>query len=163
MINEKGQALYSLPFDERMPVFHPHYSRSSLMTFMLCEVLGQALMQINSPSQRLRMSHSRVPRHLRSIILTVPPSMPKPEREIFAKCMEQAIGLVWKSLGWHPEDDPINIKDAKSRETAWPFLPEVHVQWDEATCGQVVYLFNETQINFAGRCLLYTSPSPRDS
>ena len=48
------------------------------MTFMLCEVLGQALMQINSPSQRLRMSHSRVPRHLRSIILTVPPSMPKP-------------------------------------------------------------------------------------
>jgi hypothetical protein len=151
LINEKGQALYSLPFDERMPVFHPHYSRSSLMTFMLCEVLGQALMQINSPSQRLRMSHSRVPRHLRSIILTVPPSMPKPEREIFAKCMEQAIGLVWKSLGWHPEDDPINIKDAKSRETAWPFLPEVHVQWDEATCGQVVYLFNETQNNFAGR------------
>ncbi|MDO9617517.1 MAG: virulence factor SrfB [Pseudomonas sp.] len=151
LINEKGQALYSLPFDERMPVFHPHYSRSSLMTFMLCEVLAQALMQINSPSQRLRMSHSRVPRHLRSIILTVPPSMPKPEREIFAKCMEQAIGLVWKSLGWHPEDDPINIKDAKSRETAWPFLPEVHVQWDEATCGQVVYLFNETQNNFAGR------------
>ena len=77
--------------------------------------------------------------------------MPKPEREIFAKCMEQAIGLVWKSLGWHPEDDPINIKDSKSRETAWPFLPEVHVQWDEATCGQVVYLFNETQNNFAGR------------
>ncbi|MCU1719272.1 virulence factor SrfB [Pseudomonas sp. 5P_3.1_Bac2] len=151
LINEKGRALYTLPFDERMPVFHPHYSRSSLMTFMLCEVLAQALMQINSPSQRLRMSHSRVPRHLRSIILTVPPSMPKPEREIFAKCMEQAIGLVWKSLGWHPEDEPINIKDPKSRETAWPFLPEVHVQWDEATCGQVVYLFNETQNNFAGR------------
>lgn len=151
LINEKGQALYSLPFDERMPVFHPHYSRSSLMTFMLCEVLAQALMQINSPSQRLRMSHSRVPRHLRSIILTVPPSMPKPEREIFAKCMEQAIGLVWKGLGWHPEDESINIKDPKSRETAWPYLPEVHVQWDEATCGQVVYLFNETQNNFAGR------------
>ncbi|MBB3103008.1 virulence factor SrfB [Azomonas macrocytogenes] len=151
LINEKGQALYTLPFDERMPVFHPHYSRSSLMTFMLCEVLSQALMQINSPSQRLRMSHSRVPRHLRSIILTVPPSMPKPEREIFARCMEQAIGLVWKSLGWHPEDDPVNIKEAQSRQTAWPWLPEVHVQWDEATCGQVVYLFNETQNNFAGR------------
>lgn len=151
LINEKGQALYSLPFDERMPVFHPHYSRSSLMTFMLSEVLGQALMQINSPSQRLRMSHSRVPRHLRSIILTVPPSMPKPEREIFAKCMEQAIGLVWKSLGWHPEDDAVDLKDPKSRESAWPWFPEVHVQWDEATCGQVVYLFNETQNNFAGR------------
>lgn len=151
LINEKGQALYSLPMDDRMPVFHPHYSRSSLMTFMLSEVLGQALMQINSPSQRLRMSHSRVPRHLRSIILTVPPSMPKPEREIFARCMEQAIGLVWKSLGWHPEDDEVNILTEAGRKQAWPWLPEVHIQWDEATCAQVVYLFNETQNNFAGR------------
>ena len=121
------------------------------MTFMLCEVLAQALMQINSPSQRLRMSHSQVPRHLRSIVLTVPPSMSKPEREIFARCMELAIGLVWKSFGWHPEDDPIDLMDANSRETAWPPLPEVHVQWDEATCAQVVYLFNETQNNFGGR------------
>lgn len=151
LINELGRALYTLPMDERMPVFHPHYSRSSLMTFMLCEVLSQALMQINSPSQRLRMSHSAMPRHLRSIILTVPPSMPKPEREIFARCMEQAIGLVWKSLGWHPEDEPISIRDQQSREKAWPHLPEVHAQWDEATCGQVVYLFNEVQNHFAGR------------
>jgi len=151
LINEKGQALYSLPPDERMPVFHPHYSRSSLMCFMLCEVLAQALMQINSPAQRLRMSHSRVPRHLRSIILTVPPSMPKPEREIFAKCMEQAIGLVWKANGWHPEDEPVVLNDAQNRASARPSLPEVHVQWDEATCAQVVYLFNETQHHFAGR------------
>lgn len=151
LINEKGQALYTLDYDDRMPVFHPHYSRSSLMTFMLSEVLAQALMQMNSPSQRLCMSHSRVPRHLRSIILTVPPSMPKPEREIFAKCMEQAIGLVWKSMGWHPEDDPVNVSDPASRAQAWPWLPEVHVQWDEATCAQVVYLFNETQNTFAGR------------
>ncbi len=151
LINELGQALYSLPPAGQMPVFTPHYSRSSLMTFMLAEVLSQALMQINSPSQRLRMSHSRVPRHLRSIILTVPPSMPRPEREIFARCMEQAIGLVWKSLGWHPEDAPLNLREAESRQSAWPWLPEVHVQWDEATCGQVVYLFNETQNNFAGR------------
>jgi len=27
----------------------------------------------------------------------------------------------------------------------------VHVQWDEATCAQVVYLFNETQNHFGGR------------
>jgi len=151
LINEKGQALYKLPPDERMPVFHPHYSRSSLMSFMLCEVLAQALMQINSPAQRLRMSHSRVPRHLRSIILTVPPSMPKPEREIFAQCMEQAIGLVWKANGWHPEDEPVLLGDAQSRASASPPLPEIHVQWDEATCAQVVYLFNETQHHFAGR------------
>jgi len=151
LINEQGVPLYSLPLDDRMPVFHPRYCRSSLMTFMLCEVLAQALMQINSPAQRLRMSHSRVPRHLRTIILTVPPSMPKPEREIFARCMEHAIGLVWKAMGWHAGDDAPDFRDQASRAAAWPHLPRVHIQWDEATCGQVVYLFNETQNNFGGR------------
>lgn len=149
LINELGDALYTLPFEDRMPVFHPHYSRSSLMTFMLSEVLAQALMQMNSPSQRLKLSHAKVPRHLRSIILTVPPSMPKPEREIFAKRMKQALGLVWKSLGWHPEDDDIESPEGQAK--AWPPLPSIHVQWDEATCGQVVYLFSETQNNFGGR------------
>lgn len=148
LINELGDALYTLPLEERMPVFHPHYSRSSLMTFMLSEVLAQALMQMNSPSQRLKLSHAKVPRHLRSIILTVPPSMPKPEREIFAKRTRQALGLVWKSLGWHPEDDNI---EGEGQAKAWPPLPTIHVQWDEATCGQVVYLFSETQNNFGGR------------
>jgi hypothetical protein len=148
LINELGDALYTLPFEERMPVFHPHYSRSSLMTFMLSEVLAQALMQMNSPSQRMKLSHAKVPRHLRTIVLTIPPSMPKPEREIFAKRMKQALGLVWKSLGWHPEDDNI---DGDGEAKAWPPFPGIHVQWDEATCGQVVYLFSETQNNFGGR------------
>jgi hypothetical protein len=151
LINDRGQALFDLPEEERMPVFHPHYSRSSLMTFMLAEVLTQALTQMNNPAQRLRMSHSRVPRHLRSINLTVPPSMAKPEREIFAKCMEQAIGLIWKSFGWDSTDDKIDLHDPESRKSTWPFMPEVFVQWDEATCGQAVYLFNEVHKNFAGR------------
>ncbi|CBL44089.1 Uncharacterized protein conserved in bacteria, putative virulence factor [gamma proteobacterium HdN1] len=148
LINETGDALYAIPWDQRMPVFHPHYSRSSLMTFMLSEVLVQALMQMNSPSQRLKQSHSRVPRHLRSIVLTVPPSMPKPERELFVKRVKQALGLVWKSMGWHPEDDDIENEGAAK---AWPPMPTTHVQWDEATCGQIVYLFTETQNNFGGR------------
>jgi hypothetical protein len=149
LINELGEALYTLEPNDRMPVFHPHYSRSSLMTFMLSEVLAQALAQINSPAQRLRQSHARVPRHLRSIILTVPPAMPQPERKIFEQRMNQAIGLIWKSLGWHPED--AGVETDEDRELAFPQFPEVHIQWDEATCGQVVYLFSETQNSFGGR------------
>lgn len=149
LINEMGEALYTLDPDDRMPVFHPHYSRSSLMTFMLSEVLAQALAQINSPAQRLRQSHARVPRHLRSIILTVPPAMPQPERKIFETRMKQAIGLIWKSLGWHPEDAGMDTEE--ERALAFPAFPDVHVQWDEATCGQVVYVFSETHNNFGGR------------
>ncbi|HED4433212.1 TPA: virulence factor SrfB [Pasteurella multocida] len=157
LINEYGEALHILDdniddeFERKIPVFHPKYSRSSLMTFMLSEVLMHALIQINSPTQRAKLEHSRTPRYLRSIILTVPPAMPKPEREIFRNSVYQAIGLVWKSLGWDKSDDDLNFDSKESRESYWPMLPEVVIQWDEATCGQVVYFFNETQNNYGGR------------
>jgi hypothetical protein len=131
-----------------MPVFMPHYARSAIMTFMLAEVVTQALGQINSPGQRLKQGDPEKPRHLRSIILTVPPSMPKPERDIFRNRMEQAIALVWKSLGWHGEDDGM---DEAGRATAWPPYPGIAAEWDEASCAQVVYLFSECQEHFAGR------------
>ncbi|MBK8906869.1 MAG: virulence factor SrfB [Rhodospirillales bacterium] len=148
LINEIGDALYLLDPEDRMPVFMPHYSRSALMTFMLAEVLVHTLVQINSPAQRLKQGDPEKPRHLRSIILTVPPSMPKPERDIFAARMEQAMALVWKALGWHPEDDTM---DADGQSTAWPPFPAVHTHWDEATCAQAVYLFSEAHEHFAGR------------
>lgn len=148
LINDEGSALFTLPEDQQFQVFIPHYSRSSLMTFMLAEVLVQALSQMNSPGQRMKMSHANVPRQLRSVILTVPPSMPLPERDLFEDRMRQAMGLVWKAMGWHPTDAPI---DWKNDDEAWPALPTLHIRWDEATCAQVVYLFSETVNTFGGR------------
>lgn len=151
LINERGEALHELPEDERMPVFMPKYSRSSLMTFLLSEILIHALCQINSPAQRIKQGDPEKPRHLRSIIITVPPSMPKPERRIFAARLEQAMALVWKALGWHPEDDAIDAVDAAGNPTAWPHFPAIHTEWDEATCAQAVYLFSEIHEHFGGR------------
>lgn len=147
LIDETGEALFSLPPERQIQVFMPHYQRSSLMTFMLAEILVQALSQMNSPSQRMKLSHANLPRQLRSVILTVPPSMPLPERQIFEERMRQAIGLVWKAFGWHPVDPDIET----SAELAWPPLPSYHARWDEATCAQVVYLFSETVNHFGGR------------
>ena len=147
LINETGEALYSLDEDDRLPVFMPRYSRSSLMTFMLAEVLAQALSQINSPAQRSRQGHTRVPRQLNSIILTVPPGMPQAERSILNERMLQAIGLVWKSLGWHNgEEDPHAEEVSRARTP----IPSIRVEWDEASCGQLVYLYTEVNENFAG-------------
>lgn len=157
LINEYGEALHILSndieeeYDRKMPVFHPKYSRSSLMTFMLCEVLMHALMQMNSVAQRNKLEHAKTPRNLRSIILTIPPAMPKPEQAIFKSCVYQAIGLVWKSLGWDSSDKNIDFNNPEQLKSVWPNIPEVYIQWDEATCGQVVYLFNETQNNYNGR------------
>ncbi|MBN3565052.1 virulence factor SrfB, partial [Aliamphritea spongicola] len=83
-------------------------SRSAVMSLMLSELLAQALMQINSIAQRSRMPNAAAPRRLRAIILTLPSAMPKPEREIFRRRMQEAIGLVWKALGWHPQDAPFD-------------------------------------------------------
>lgn len=147
LINETGEALYSLDEDNRLPVFMPRYSRSSLMTFMLAEVLAQALSQINSPAQRSRQGHTRVPRQLNSITLTVPPGMPQAERSILNERLQQAIALVWKSMGWHsgeedPQDDEVNPPRTP--------MPSIRVEWDEASCGQLVYLYTEVNENFAG-------------
>lgn len=149
LINDEGEPLWQVEEDERLPVFSAHYSRSSLMTFMLSELLAQAMMQMNSAAQRQKMPHSYAPRQLRHIILTLPSAMPKPEREIFRRRMQTAIALVWKAMGWHPADAGFE-RDSDKALSARP-VPDVQMEWDEATCGQMVYLFNETQVNFAGR------------
>ena len=43
---------------DHLPVFEPLYSRSSIMTFVLSEVLLQALTLMNSPQQRGRRAHN---------------------------------------------------------------------------------------------------------
>ncbi len=149
LINDEGQPLYNQPTEERLPVFSPQYSRSSVMSLMLSELLAQALMQMNSPAQRQKMLHSSAPRQLRHIILTLPSAMPKPEREIFRRRMQEAIALVWKAMGWHPADDDFTSEKDKAKSLV-P-VPVVQMEWDEATCGQMVYLYNETQVNFGGR------------
>ncbi len=40
LMNDDGQPLFRLPHEERLPVFSPQYSRSTLMTHMLCEILA---------------------------------------------------------------------------------------------------------------------------
>jgi hypothetical protein len=148
LINDEGQPLHALAEDDRLPVFSASYSRSSLMTFMLCELLAQAMMQMNSVAQRQRMPQSQAPRQLRHVILTLPSAMPKPEREIFRRRMQEAIALVWKAEGWHPSEEEFT---AASQANSLRPVPDVQMEWDEATCGQMVWLFNETQVNFAGR------------
>ena len=107
------------------------------MTFVLSEVLLQALTLMNSPQQRGRRAHAETPRRLRRIVLTLPTGMPLAERLIFRKRAEAARDLVWMMLGWKL-DDP-----------AAP-APRVLTDWDEASCTQLVYLYTEVARNFGG-------------
>ena len=78
------------------------------MGFMLNEVFAQAVSQINSWLYRSRKKDRTLPRYLRAVILTVPPSMPQVERGIFKQHAQRALSLLWKSMGWHVgEGDPV--------------------------------------------------------
>ncbi|MBN6345147.1 virulence factor SrfB, partial [Escherichia coli] len=41
-------------------------------------------------------------------------------------------------------------------------MPNIHVKWDEATCGQLVYLYNETQIKFGERTEAFFASQVRE-
>ena len=149
LINGNGEPLFALSDEDKEVVFHPYYSKRSCMTFMLTEIITQAICQMNSPAQRWNMTNRDIPRVLRSIVLTVPPSMPKQEIDAYRGCVRKAAGLVWQCMGWIPDDDfEIDFSTEESRNKYWPALPDVVIQWDEAVCGQVVYLYNEIVQNY---------------
>lgn len=97
------------------------------MTHMLCEILAQALGQINSVATRLRLGFPASPRQLRTLILTLPSAMPKQEREIFRQRMFEALALVWKAMGWHPQDE--DFTTPKQREKSVVPVPEIQMEW----------------------------------
>jgi hypothetical protein len=145
LINEAGDALCELDEDDpnRFPVINPRYSRSSLMTFAIAEILSQTMSLINSPGQRLRMPNSDLARTLTKIVLTLPPAMPLQEQAILRKRATQACKLLWQSLG-HLDDDgkPVFVDS--------PALPDVIIKFDEATCGQIVWLYSMINSQFGG-------------
>ncbi|EDW9442795.1 hypothetical protein AVE54_003814, partial [Salmonella enterica subsp. houtenae] len=89
------------------------------------------------------------PRQLRTLILTLPSAMPKQEREIFRQRMFEALALVWKAMGWHPQDEDFTTPE--QREKSVVPVPEIQMEWDEASCGQLVWLYNEAISHYAGR------------
>ncbi len=142
------------------------FSRRSLMTFVMIEILQQANCQINSQAFRDNRGDVNVPRKLRNIIITCPTAMPKEEQIILRQCAEEAyISLLrckdpdlyyqpynpteWKNkikivpsvedLSYNP-----NNPTAKNTKTEW--------NYDEATCCQLVYLYAEVAQRYLNHC-----------
>lgn len=119
------------------PAVRARFSRSALFTFMLAEILMQALCQINGPSTRAARRDAEKPRRLRRIVLTLPPGMPIFEQQILRLRAVAAVRLVWDMLGWTSAPKP-------------PREPQVIANLDEATATQIVWLHNEVAERFAG-------------
>lgn len=120
------------------------YSRSSMMMFYLAEVFAQALTQINSFGLRKKRPYTDVPRRLNRIILTMPTAMTIPERRLFEKWSQLALKIVADAF-----------KLDKER------LPQLVLQWDEATGTQTVFLYNEIKANYRGDIDLFYAANCR--
>lgn len=116
----------------QQPAIRPKFSRSALFTFLMTEILTQTITAMNSPERRSGKRYSDVPRFLRNIIMTLPPATPLAERRIMEESVEDAIDLVWRSLGW-----------AGPRRSHHVGRPSARINLDEATATQLVYLYSE--------------------
>lgn len=130
-VTEDGDVLRQLKRPATAAI-RPKFSRSSLFTFLMTEVVLQAVAAINSAESRGRQRNSDIPRELRQIIMTVPPATPLAERRIMQERVEGAVKLAWQALGW-----------TEARHTTPPPEPKVQIAFDEATCTQLVYLYSE--------------------
>ncbi len=149
-LNEAGDVLEQVEADEKArlrprgktpktPAIRPRFSRASLFGFMLAEIIAHALIQVNAPASRSRRPQSELPRRLDRIILTLPTATTAQEQAIIRSKAKGALALVWAMMG---------LKDGESSISR---MPELIVEWDEASATQLVYLYSELTQKFDGR------------
>ena len=136
LVDEEG---YVLPRGRlKQPAARARFSRSSIFTFMLAEILLQALNQVNAPGNRAQRRDADKPRRLRSVVLTMPPGMPVAEQALLRGRADMAAKLAWAMMGWADKLD----------RTGAP--PVVKADLDEATATQIVWLHNEVTERLQG-------------
>lgn len=122
---------------------HQRFSRSSFFTFMLLEVIAQAMTMMNNPAVRRRDREKDSPRRLRRIIMTIPSATPVQEQRIIRSRTEAALKLFWSLMGWNVGELTPGIYEP----------PEVHTAWDEASSVHLVYLYGEITQKLGGSIL----------
>jgi hypothetical protein len=141
-VSQEGEVLRAKRRGRRSdlaPAQRAHFSRSSLMTFLLTEVLMHAVSQINAVQSRYARSFPEVPRRLARILLTMPPAMPLAEQRIFRDRAQAAARLAWDLLGW-----------TQATGGHVPSEPRIVANLDEATATQLVFLYTEVSQRLRG-------------
>lgn len=115
------------------------FSRSSFFTFMLVEIIAQAMSMMNNPGTRRERRLKDAPRRLRKIIMTIPTATPVQEQRILRSRAEAAVKLLWSLSGWSDSSTGINSQ-----------RPEIHCEWDEASSVHLVYLYGEAVQKLGG-------------
>ena len=126
------------------------YSRSSLMTFVMVEMLQQAVGYINSVKFRDMHGDIDCRRYIRNIIITCPTAMPLQEQRTLRKAAYDATALLRKLTPEMPEinviPDPEKLKPSDDPQV----LEQRGWLFDEAFANQLVYLYAELVEKYSG-------------
>lgn len=128
-----------------------HYSRRSLMTFVMVEILQHALNYINSSQFRELYSNIDCYRYLRNIIVTCPTAMPLEEQHALRKAAKDASDLmhiIYPSLPIMtitPNPDVLLPVDNGMQPPYRGWL------YDEAFASQLVFLYAELSERYGGK------------
>lgn len=127
-----------------------HYSRSSMMTFVLVEILQQAISQINSTDYRTKHGSIDCCRRLRNVIITCPTAMPRSEQITLRQSMVDALSAMRRC---NPSIGDVNvIPSPQSLKITDDYDSIDKRQWsyDEASACQLVYLYAELKQRYNG-------------
>jgi hypothetical protein len=118
------------------------FSRASLYGFMVAEIIAHAFVQINDASYRIKKPQKDLPRRLRRVILTLPTATPSQEQAIVKSKVSGALKMVWdRMVHWG------NVSHSNQ--------PDLLIDWDEASCTQVMFLYSEIMAKYEGRMSQY--------
>ncbi|MBF0239976.1 MAG: virulence factor SrfB [SAR324 cluster bacterium] len=149
------------------PAFKACYPRGTIMRFALSEIIFHAITQANSYRFRNHHGQAHLRRKLKRIVLTCPTAMLLTEKQRlreFAKDAAEAL-KVEEILGTEVIDENIQIVpdpahiDPRKLQT---LLQDGRINpnqfdwgYDEATCGQLVFLYGEVHDRFKDNAELY--------
>jgi len=139
----------------------PLYSRRTLMTFLFLELFSQAIAQFNSFEFRSSHGKPNSRRRLRHVIITCPTAMIKEEQIALRQAAVDAAAIL-KEFPSKVNSESALISPAIS--DSFLIIPQVSDvrrnlddldnkkdwMYDEATCGQLVFLYGLIQHKFDG-------------
>lgn len=128
-----------------------HYSRRSLMTFVMVEIMQHAINYINSSQFRGMHSNIDCYRYLRNIIVTCPTAMPMEEQHALRQAAKDASMLMHKLYPTLPlmtiTPDPTILLPINNGMDQ-PFRGWLY---DEAFASQLVFLYAELSERYRGK------------
>ena len=147
LISETGAILGHAPLDpsrthatDQQPAIRPRFSRASMMSFFVAELVLHALVQLNAATRSGRSAVENEVRELRQVVVLTPPSLSAQEQQALLVRVDGALTLVWRSLGW---DRPA--------ASGVPKQPEAVLGTGGDLGTQIGFLHNEVTSKYQGR------------